>query len=240
MAGTSLKINLLAFSLEILSVLIGISIVFGINNFLEENKRAAQEIATLRQLKAALQSDKTTIENNIKAHQKGLGAYNALNYYMEVVDYSFNDSMSVFFNELLTEQMLSCNSGAFEAAKSAGLDQITNEQLRSQIANYYVHDFTELEKFEESYYPLQFHQRFSSYFGRNFTNYKYAFDGENMVKFTISPKEFYRFRRDDELRYILEEVYFGRKFILKKYAAMSKKVENLETSIDNEINTLQE
>ncbi|WP_020528145.1 DUF6090 family protein [Flexithrix dorotheae] len=240
MAGTSLKINFLAFSLEILSVLIGISIVFGINNMLEENERAANEIATLRQIKAALQSDKTTIAQNLKAHQKGLGAYNAINHYMEVVDYSFNDSMSVFFNDLLAEELLTCNKGAYEAAKSGGLDKITNAQLRSQIANYYEHDFAELEKFEDSYYPLQFHQRFSGYFSRNFTNYKYAFEGDKMVKFTISPKDFYRFRRDDELRYLLEEVYFGRKFILKKYAAFSQQIENLENSLDNEINALQE
>jgi hypothetical protein len=124
---------------EILLVVIGILIALQINNWNEKRKIKHKETIVLKELLTSINSDLKAYENfsepKIERKKRGL---DSLSTYVfdkkEIKDSLFID----FYTNMSQDIFLRFDSGPFEGLKSAGLDIISNDSLRTAINNAYA------------------------------------------------------------------------------------------------------
>lgn len=123
---------------EILLVVIGILIALQINNANEWKKERIYEKYILREISANLNADLVQIEQILRQRRKTQKSIVRMQTYLKNENI-IKDSLVYDIVQLYTFERYFPTNTAYEIAKARGL-QITNESLRTGIANYYEHE----------------------------------------------------------------------------------------------------
>lgn len=133
---------------EILLVVLGILIALWISNLNEGRKEKAYEKRMLSELEVALDNDIA----NFERYEGFLKTWNHSLYYLTEALNSPNPSElnkdSIFYHLDVIEGFgiyISYSTGPYESIRSSGLDKISNDQLRSDIARLYSADLPSLD-----------------------------------------------------------------------------------------------
>ena len=121
---------------EIILVVIGILIALSLNNWSEKRSLKNEEIKLLKEMKAALLSDKDDIISNIGEHSS---ATNSCAILLKTISKKlpYNDSLDFHFANALNTTKFSHTSSPYETLKIKGPDLIENDSLRLLLNNYY-------------------------------------------------------------------------------------------------------
>jgi hypothetical protein len=123
---------------EILLVVIGILIALSINNWNESNKRTAQEIEILKEIKHELEDALEEYSNDVEDHERNLNSTKIIRNTM-LYNKEYNDSLNAHFLYMIDDETLTLKQSAFESLKSIGLEIISNDSIRQDITTVYMY-----------------------------------------------------------------------------------------------------
>ncbi len=225
--------------LEFLSIFIGVSLAFALNKWNEDNKIIHSENKTLIEIKNGLKSDLVDLKGNMLGHQNGIEGINYFRKYFfttvnqvenEKIDSdSLNKAYMLLFRDFIAIQ----NTSAYESLKSKGFEIISNDSLRLAIINLYDFNYSIIQKLEEQYAEMQFHQ---SYF--NTVNAilakNYVFDSlGNLIQIKVD--ENISLSDRNQIVYILNKIELNRMYILNYYKEVETKIKDLIQFIEIEL-----
>lgn len=121
---------------EIFLVVIGILIALQINTWNEIRKSRQYELKMLLELKKTLEKDHRYFSSQIPRLATKQAAANRLLTMIENKEESL-DTVNKYFSDLRFDVLFQYNSGAYGSIKSGGIDKISNDSIRSQMADIY-------------------------------------------------------------------------------------------------------
>ncbi len=218
---------------EILLVMIGILLALQVNNWNETKKAAAFERTTLNQLKSAIEEDIQFLDGHLIGNRNNRKR-EAHQYFDRIlmgksVD---KDSLVAHFNWLRFTSQFQYNPGPYESIKSAGLERIKNDSLRSKISNLYDFHlprtealidwaFMEQTKAVELHYP-------------ELVNQPAIFVEEGEVHIYKSLKNI-DFKTNPHFLELLDKSIFATEWVRQGYEDVSSKFHELEQLIESEL-----
>ncbi len=210
-----------------ISVFIGVSLAFYLNQWSDEQKDKKAEEKILLEIRTGLKQDLQDMEVNIRGHQEGLKAVEFFKKLPFKQDTAQDSVMIKWFN-LFRNFVVIQNSSGYESLKSKGLELIQDDSLRYAIIEVYDIEYEILEKLEEDYDEIQYH-----------TNYfKPILDilAENMVftrkaGLTIAPLSLEPTVKNKYLNYLIR-IEGNRHFTLGQYYRVQEKLTKLIANLD--------
>jgi hypothetical protein len=144
---------------EFLSIFIGVTIAFALNNWGEDRRDRKAETKILTEIKNGLELDLEDLRTNVKGHEFGI---EACNYFRKLIDNKPVEDRPVkdFYFILLRDFISIQNKSGYESLKSRGLGLVRNDSLRFKIVSLYDFDYEIVEKLEESYSENQFNDNY--------------------------------------------------------------------------------
>lgn len=225
--------------LEFLSIFIGVSLAFALNKWNEDNKIIHSENKTLIEIKNGLKIDLIDLKLNKIGHQEGIKSINYFRTYFfdsmseissEKPDsYSLNKAYIQLFRDYIAIQ----NTSAYESLKSKGFEVISNDSLRLEIIDLYDFNYPIIQKLEEQYAEMQFHQ---SYFStvNSILAKNYVFDEMgNLIQIKVD--ENITLSERNQILYILYKIEMNRMYLLKYYKEVETEISELIKFIENEL-----
>ncbi len=121
---------------EIVLVMIGILLALQVNNWNEQRKLKTEEVKLLKEMKAALLSDKSDIISNSAEHASAAKSCAIL---LRTISekLAYNDSLDFHFANALNTTKFGHTSSPYETLKIKGPDLIENDSLRLLLNDYY-------------------------------------------------------------------------------------------------------
>lgn len=129
---------------EIGLVVIGILIALQVNNWNAKNKAKENELYLLTELESNLAEEATQISEMIDRREKAKNAIERMITYLPGQDFVV-DSFEMHIAQMMTFERYFPIRNAYEISKTSGL-QITNKNLRSQIARYYEFEQNKVQR----------------------------------------------------------------------------------------------
>ncbi|MCR9132891.1 MAG: DUF6090 family protein [bacterium] len=141
---------------EILLVVIGILIALQINNWNEANKAKEFERTTLIELQKAVQNDIRFVDEHLIGNRNNRKREAHAYFDRILMGQSVDmDSLDRHFDRLTFTSQFQYNPGPYESIKSAGLERIKNDSLRSKITNLYDFHLPRTESLIEWAFDVQ-------------------------------------------------------------------------------------
>lgn len=211
---------------EILLVMIGILLALQINNWNEWKKERTYENYILREISANLEADLVQIEEILKQRKRTQKSIERMQSYLETKNI-IKDSLVYDIVQLYTFERYFPTNTAYEISKSKGL-QISNESLRTDIANYYEY---EQNKVQSSLHDIE--RVFLNEFTFEMKNFIVDFDYGISIKLKKFP--------DDDLTNWLQNYLVGFEdnhiASLKKIEMFSEANSKLKDKVNTELLT---
>jgi len=131
---------------EILLVVIGILIALQVNNWNEQRKNRMYELTMLEEVQRELINDSEFIESWIPALKSVQHSFRELAVMKNDPNYSL-DSLDIHLQRVRGYGItLNINKSPFEAIKSAGLDRISNQDIRNNLSSLYGYHIESIEE----------------------------------------------------------------------------------------------
>lgn len=230
------KINLRTFLLEVISIFIGITSAFWLDNWNKNRLQKREEIKILSELKNGLNSTLSDIRDNTEGHENSIHASFQLMKFING-ELESTDSVAHFYQQATIDYTFTPNTGAYETLKSRGVQLISNDSIRLSIIS--LHDFTfkamvRLEEDEEAY---EFFKNYFPVLVERISKMGVSYYQNNRVASIEYPTS-YKPRKDHEFMLISNKVINSRAIMTNFYHRNEKKVEELIEQIDKELQTL--
>jgi len=131
---------------EILLVVIGILIAMQVNNWNEQRKNRMYELTMLEEVQRELINDSELIESWIPDLKSVQHSFRELAVMKNDPNYSL-DSLDIHLERVRGYGItLNINKSPFEAIKSAGLDRISNQDIRNNLSSLYGYHIESIEE----------------------------------------------------------------------------------------------
>ena len=215
---------------EVLILIMGIVIALQVNNWNEDRKRKVLEISILKTLKSDLEQDLIGWARDIELHKSVLVSAPVVLDHLEN-KLPHNDSLNYHFLKSAKVSYFSFHSGALETLKSAGINIISNEDLRKEIVDLYTYWFE---------YKTYLTERVTGFYSRGTNNilgtrFVQAFDwGGGIV-----PLDYESLFNDHEYKFFLMSFRNVTEFYLGELRKSERRVKDLIVQIDAEIERLE-
>lgn len=215
---------------EIILIVIGIMIALQLDNYNEQQKRQDKEITALKDLRSDLQETLRGLRSGKSLNQHTLIQYR---YLMEAIDTDASYSVKIdsalawlpmFHVPIFTRT-------AYESLKSQGIDLITNDSLKKQVASLYEYEFLYLIE-DQSRLEWSLHSPLKSQFINRYLRYK---DGDDIM---VHPVDFERIKSDEEFINLLSSMIAIRGAGLRYYDRNIEGIRRALQSIDQELISL--
>jgi len=125
---------------EIVLVVIGILIALQINNWNQDRQLKQKEKKILIELKRDLVSNNSVLQNTIEIQQTTADEITSLIEHLKKKK-PFNDTISMYLSHAYYVERIQFTSSAYESLKSVGIDIISSDTLRADIANLFSNEF---------------------------------------------------------------------------------------------------
>lgn len=119
-------------------VVIGILIALSLNNNNENKKLVVQEIKILEEIKSELFVALNDVTDDLNDHERNLKSTEII-YNSILHKESYNDSLENHYNYLIDKEEFLARQSAFESLQSTGLEIISNDTIRKDIATAYLY-----------------------------------------------------------------------------------------------------
>jgi hypothetical protein len=161
--------RLLAYAIgEIVLIVIGILIAFQLSTWSETRKAKDIELETLKDIKAAFESDRGDLDLNVRLYNSVITSCDTI---VALLDNKllYKQKMNRHFSRAYMGVVFLNNVGPYETLKSRGLETISNDTIRNKVIRIYEYDYKFLLKIEsqlldyvsaveKDFYPLNFDQ----------------------------------------------------------------------------------
>jgi len=217
---------------EFLSIFIAVISAFALNNWNDKRKDNRAESKILAEILNGLEKDREDISLNTIGHEQGI---ESCSFWREIFrDKTPNLDLLQQHYFMLTRDFISIqNTSGYETLKSRGFELIKNDFLRARIISLYEFDYQKVEKLEEDYNEMQFHNNyFNKINGVIAPHFKYDLEG-NISGINL-PLELIESERKIMLSY-LWMIQGNRKFVLQSYKQVDKKIRILMKEIEEEL-----
>ena len=228
------------YGFEFLSMFIAVISAFALNNWNENRNADKSENKILIEIANGLEKDIEDIRDNKKGHVYGISA---CNYFSKLLIENIqnrdsieeSDSLITSSFYYLTRDFISIqNTAGYETLKSRGLELIKNDSLRLQIISLYEFNYKILRKMEEEYSEMQFHKSYFKEINEVFAP-SFLFDVNSEALKIDLPIKISKKQKKIILLYFWK-IIKNRKFILKYYDEVEKKVIDIHKQINTELN----
>lgn len=223
------KTNWSTYAFEFLSIFVAVVSAFALSNWNDNRKDALAEAKILEEVSRGLEKDIEDIEINIMGHEIGLAASQ---YWRKVIRGQTVgvDSIQFYYFNFLRDFISIQNTSGYETLKSRGLELVEDDSLRTAIVSLYEYDYQVLEKFEEEYAEMQFHQSYHNEMSRYLApNFQY--DAKGSIVGLDQPLQLNEKDQNRLLSY-LWKIEANRRFLLSYYSNIKKNIEALKKRID--------
>jgi len=221
------------YAFEFLSIFIGISLAFALDNWNENRNERESERKILIEIKNGLQLDLNDAKGNAGGHKIGI---RACNYFRKLIN---NEKVSIdsleTYNFILLRNFISIqNKSGYESLKSNGLQLVQNDSLRFQIISLYDFYYEILEKLEENYSEMQF---FANHFQSisHMLSENMVFDANGRLINITQPLKLSNAEKNRFLNQLMS-IKRNRDYVLQIYVEVEEKIIELIKNIDREIN----
>lgn len=220
------------YTFEFLSIFVAVVLAFALNNWNDNRKDREAESKILAEIYHGLEKDLHDVRLNILGHEMGIAS---CRYWGKVIDNepTSQDSLLNHYFNLCRDFVSIQNTSGYEALKSRGFELIKNDSLRTKIISLYEFDYQTLEKLEEDYDEMQFHQ---SYF-KELNSYiapHLEFDSNRNISSIKLPVKLSEIEKNIFSSY-LWKISANRRFILQVYREVEEKIKSLRMDIENEV-----
>jgi len=220
------------YTFEFLSIFIAVVSAFALNNWNDNQRDREAESKILSEIYNGLEKDLFDVRTNITGHEKGIAS---CQYWHGVIDKEESDQ-----DKLINHYFYLCrdfisiqNTSGYETLKSRGFELIQNDSLRAKIISLYEFDYQSLEKLEEDYSEMQFHQSYFKEINRLIAPHLEFDSAKNIsgiaLPLTLSPENHKLFQS------YLWKISVNRNFILQAYQEVEVKIESLRDDIHAEL-----
>lgn len=218
---------------EIITVFLGVTVAFLLNNWREDVKSRQTEIKILKEIKNGLTLDLKDIADNIRGHQAGMNATKFFSKLVKGVEAPEDSAM--YYTFMLTRDFVSLqNIAGYESLKSKGLDLVQNDSLRVQIINIYEYSFQMIRKLEEEYKELDLMDQYHPVFMEYFAPYMIMDTKTNQVT-GFQPMKGLSAKQKNTLIYLLVRLYFNHNFIMSEYKNVEALIKKTIVLIDKDV-----
>jgi len=230
---------------EIVLVVIGILIALQINNWNEKEKLKVEEVKFLKNFKQSLVADKEFNNTRFDKYDLTKESISVLLNYMEQ-DLPYQDSLKYHFGRITQTWTPRINTEVFEALKSNDLNLISNDDLRDKLISYYSWSNNVLDESIRIYVKriedassTIFNTRFKALWNGDYQKYLVTenFDDLNLE---MIPNNYDELKKDKVFMYFLGSLknqFFWD--IERRHHDINEKINDLISSIDSELRTLE-
>lgn len=211
---------------ELILIFLGITMAIWFNNWNESRKADQIEVKSLQELHDALAQDREDIIENIQGFQNRVNGYRMLLKHMEQ-ELPFNDSLKKAIPFIRGFTFLVSNNGPYETLKARGLETITSDSLRLQVATYYDLDYDVLQTNEQEH-----REHYTNYMKPKLLKHFLLRD------FKMTPLDYDQMIRDIEFQQILYWALTTDEFLLYFYQQLNTKADRLLDNLKKEIRRL--
>jgi len=131
---------------EVVLVVIGILIALQIDNWNEAQNLHRTEVLLLKEMKTNLEADMAETRRNISLNKEKLNA-NEIVFENLQSPGSYNDTLNIYYANLMGGSYFSKNTSAYDNLKSLGFHIIKNDSLRMVITELYSNKYTYIDLF---------------------------------------------------------------------------------------------
>lgn len=193
------------------------------NNWNERGKARQIEVQSLRELRDALQQDLEDIKENSWGFQQRVKLFSSLIEHMEQ-RLPYNDSLQQKLIYLQGFTFLVSNIAPYETLKSRGLETITNDSLRLEIATYYDVNYEIIlanEKEHREHYTQYLKPKIMEHF--------------SLQKQQMLPLDYEQMRDDFAFQQTIHWALRTDGYLLELYRQLEKKAQHLLHHLNTEI-----
>ncbi len=220
------------YGFEFLTMFIAIVAAFALNNWQENKKDSLSENKILTEIFNGLEKDMEDIKVNVSGHEAGIAACNYFRKAFAGMEVKL-DSFMVHYLSVTRDFTSLQNTAGYETLKSKGLELIDDDSLRLKVISLYEYEYSTLRKLEEEYAAMQFHQNYSKDITEALAP-NFSVDGAgNLIGIDI-PLKIPEDKRNELLLYLVS-IQNDRTFALKYYSEIEKKITEVRTLIQNQI-----
>lgn len=128
---------------ELALIVAGILIALAISDWHDRRLQRANELSLLAEIRTALRTDVAALELDLRRWQETAAQIEAL---VDVLDATppYDPAMDALFGALYGQRLTNLNMAAYESLKSAGLQLVSNQELRLGIARVFDHQYERL------------------------------------------------------------------------------------------------
>lgn len=133
---------------EITMIVVGVLIALAASEWQQDRSSRESELDILGELRAALSDDLVALEAQYARYRRIEGGVATL---LELIDSGapYADSLDSYFGTLYGVDFPQLNRAGYESLKSQGLDLVSDDGLRSQIARVYEQAYSRLDDAHE-------------------------------------------------------------------------------------------
>lgn len=212
---------------ELVLIFLGITMAIWFNNWNEARQATRVEVRSLQELRDALRQDLDDIGGNIKGFTYRVKGHQLLLKHMEE-KLPPSDSLLRILPFVRGFTFMVSNDGPYETLKARGLETISNDSLRLQIASFYDLDYDVLHVNEEEH-----RQHYSNYLKPKLLEHFLLKD------FKVVPIDYDNMIRDFEFRQILYWAAGTDEYLLNFYKTLNQKGNRLLANLEAEIERLE-
>lgn len=220
------------FLIELVSVFLGVTLAFALNQWNEGRKNQRTQEKLLLELRNGLSMDLSDVRMNVMGHKIGIRSAEIMK--KACLENPLNQDSLLFAYKSLWRNFISIqNRSAYESLKSKGLEIINNDSLRNEIIALYDFHFEILEKIEENYAEVQFYGNYFPKMQEQIAPYM-IFDETGNIQGFIQPWQL----KETQLKFMLEQlnrIAFNRQYLINQYMEVDRRIERLIKKLDKEI-----
>lgn len=217
------------FLYDVFKTFIGVLLAFWVNEWKSSKQSDFTERTALHEIRKELDLNILDLRDNLGGHRIGLesGRY----FWKALHNQSVGeDTLMQVYNTLLRNFVSIQHSAAYESVKSRGLEIISDDSLRTQIANLFDFHLEVVEKLEEQYAPHDF-----------FHFYYHHFNEKLLPHIAISDKGKWSFTKPlsempeadkTQVKMWLMRLMSDRQFMIVNYSNVESEMLRLRDAID--------
>ena len=220
------------YAFEFLSIFVAVISAFALNNWNENQRDHRAETKILTEILHGLEKDIWDVQENMTGHQQALKACAYFN--RVILGQETNvDTVQNYYFGFIRDFISIQNTSGYETLKSRGLELVRNDSLRTDIISLYEYQYKTLKTLEEDYYELQFQENYFREMNQILAPHL-QFDDQGDITGLSLPIDIGEEERQLFQSY-LWKISFNRRWILKFYVALEKKIERLRQKITIEL-----
>lgn len=222
------------FFLSMFATLFGVMIAFWLTEWANERDFKDKERHLLMEIQHELELNLKDLKLNMEGHKAGLAAVKSIQTYLQTDTISL-DTLPQRYLDALRDFISIQHTAAYETMKARGLESISNDSLRLNIADLYDFEFETIEKIEETFEPHEFFDHYNEPFLKVISKcYDFTPGAKNkrIMPLSALPKE-----EKNLLHARLMKLRYDRLFSMAFYSEVVKKVEMTIEAIKKELGT---